>query len=444
MTTTLRLNRPQTRARRSLKPYTTLCLAWGRGVGKSWFLRLACYLLVEEWESRTRYNELGKPIKGVRIVLVGPTIEQLKKVHGKDFDDELGPGGPWEHLGAKISHDSGGWRITFPGGSWLQWVTAERARGARGIRCDVAVFDEADDIHMDVYDAVTVPWFSGPESLALKIVAGTPTKGRHGLLYRTYSRGLEKAPGHISIHATYRDAPDTVSPAQVEEARLNMPPEFFAREWECNFDSGEGLVYPAFKLDVHVREPHHSAVPTEYIVGLDWGFVDPTAILLIAIYGKGNDAVAWVLRESYISGWTIDEIADLATRWQREFSHARWFADCSQPAQIEVLRRRARINISAASNQTKDRDDGLYTVASWLMLRDGINGKAPKLYVHPDCKNTIKEFGLYRRKRNKSDGNRVMEQPEDKNDHAMDALRYALFSRFGLPPAVRHESGQGK
>lgn len=445
MTTTLRLNKPQTRALRSLSPRTTLCLAWGRGVGKSWFLRLACYLLISEWEGKPRTNQLGKVFRGIRIVLVGPTIEQLKKVHGKDFDDELGPGGDWEHLGAKISHDSGGWRISFPGGSWIQWVTAERARGARGLRCDMAIFDEADDINMDVYDAVSVPWFSGPESLRINVLAGTPTKGRQGLLYRTYVRGVEKTPGHVSIHATWRDAPDTVSVDQVESARRDMPAAYFKREWECDFDSAEGLVYPDFSTSLHVRKPHPNATPTEIVIGVDFGFVDPTAFIAVALYGSGADTIAWCIREYYESGKILEDWVTEAKEWQRRWPKAKWYADPSQPATIESLRRGACIDIEAADN---DRDDGIFTVNHWLTPKvrevGGIKEQQIYLFVDPDCKNLIREFGLYRRKRDAKNKDRILEKIEDKDDHLQDSLRYALFSRFGLPPAIRIESGQGR
>ena len=54
----------------------------------------------------------------------------------------------------------------------------------------------------------------------------------------------------------------------------------------------------------------------------------------------------------------------------------------------------------------------------------------------PKCKNTIREFGLYRRKK-LPDGT-FSEEPEDRNNHAMDALRYLCMGRFGRLPNVRH------
>ena len=59
-----------------------------------------------------------------------------------------------------------------------------------------------------------------------------------------------------------------------------------------------------------------------------------------------------------------------------------------------------------------------------------------KLYIAPACKNLIHELGLYRNKKN-ADGT-FMDEPEDKNNHATDALRYAIAGRFGRPTNYRH------
>jgi phage terminase large subunit len=61
-----------------------------------------------------------------------------------------------------------------------------------------------------------------------------------------------------------------------------------------------------------------------------------------------------------------------------------------------------------------------------------------RLYVDPSCKNLIREMGLYRKKRDPQNPDGFLEQPEDKNNHACDALRYALVGRFGMGASTRH------
>jgi hypothetical protein len=59
--------------------------------------------------------------------------------------------------------------------------------------------------------------------------------------------------------------------------------------------------------------------------------------------------------------------------------------------------------------------------------------------VAPCCANGIREISEYRRKRDPQDPDRYLEAIEDKNNHAMDADRYALFAQFGKPPSTRTE-----
>ena len=68
------------------------------------------------------------------------------------------------------------------------------------------------------------------------------------------------------------------------------------------------------------------------------------------------------------------------------------------------------------------------------ILRDPMSGK-PKIYVHPRCVNMIAEFGKYRYPEPKE---MVAERdvPIKKYDHAMDAMGYGLWNKFG---AVEYE-----
>ena len=56
-----------------------------------------------------------------------------------------------------------------------------------------------------------------------------------------------------------------------------------------------------------------------------------------------------------------------------------------------------------------------------------------QMYVSPKCKATITEFGKYRRKRDPKNQNRILDDIQDRDNHCMDAIRYALFTHFGGP-----------
>jgi hypothetical protein len=474
----VRFNAPQFKILRAVGPRRCIFGGLGRGIGKSFALRRLWYLKVAEYDGRTRWNN-GEAIRGLRVLVIMPTLKQFKDVHMADLLTELAPDGKFGFLRGKVDKQSGA--VTFPGGSWIKPfpATAYNARTARGMRCDILSSDEIDDIDADVYDSVAVPWLSAPWSLGIELPFGTPTRGRHGLWFRfleagrlgerirtgalpetealeldvarvTYdvlkginlegadnseeglrARTLDILRNNYAIHATYRDASETVSPVAVARARATTPEATFKREWEADPDAGEGVVYP-FDENFHVRTPDPRTQFREIHVGVDHGWADPGVFLKIGIIGSGNDATAWILDEIY-------QTERAPSWWQeqaRQLRGATFWCDPSQPGMIDDLRKQAVIDARKADNNILD---GVARVADLLFKRrveeldERGNVKSfreyAKLYVHPKCTNTIREFGLYRRKRDASGS--FHEQPEDKHNHAMDALRYFAVMRFG-------------
>lgn len=430
----IELNQKQLDAYRALRPGTSGCLAWGRGVGKSYFLRASDYLDIAKYDGRRRP---GAPYSGIGIVMLMPTLAQARKVHEAALLEELH--GDWSFLRGKVDRST--WRISFPGGSWIQWLTAERAKNTRGIRCDKVNVDEADDIGIDIYDGIVDPWLSADWSLDMRLVEGTPTRGRGGLLYRQFRRGKERTEGHWSIHATGYDVPQ-VSRKVIERARRLGESEgrldVFKREWLCDFDSAEGLVYPAFHEDFHVQERDPRVEWTSMVVGVDHGFAAPGTFVLIGIQGRGDSARCHVLDEVYKTDWTENEWLDKAMEWRDNYPGAKWYCDPAWPGRIEALRR-AGCDAVKANNCV---EDGIAEVSKRIAVNETADGvEYARLYVQSHCKNTIKEFRSYRRKRDPKNRDRSLEQVEKRDDHLMDAIRYALLSHFGGPSRGRNNAG---
>ena len=418
----LNLNGPQSRAYELLGPGKTVCLPWGRGVGKSWFQRSAMWLLFAQYAGQVRQGA-REPLKGIRIAWLMPTLKQFKAVHGDALRREAT--GEWAFLGAKI--DGTTLRLTLPDGSWMQpFPAAEwRSNSARGLRCDVVIADEVDDIDPSVYDAVVRPWFTEPWSLKIRIAGGTPRRGRNGLLYKLHKAGLDpESPRYSTVHATCCDAPETVDPIEVEDAKKHTPGPTFAREWLCDFDSAEGLVY-AFDESFHVREPPPDVRFREHVVGVDHGWTDPGVYLLGGIAGHGDDATLWVLDEVYATEKPNAWWNQKAEEWQH--LNARWFCDPSRPERIADLRR-----VVSAIKADNAIEAGVARVADLLAIREPEAG-APysRLYVSPRCKNLIREFGLYRRKKDPHQADAFLEDIEGRHDHCADALRYMAMGKFG-------------
>jgi hypothetical protein len=428
----------QSQAFRKFQPGNRVCNAWGRGTGKSWFARLVMWVLVAQWEHKTRRNEdLNKTYRGVRIAFVMPTLAQFKRIgHAQAFLEELAPNGAWGHLGAHI--DRTDWSVTFPGGSTIQVVSADNINNSRGLRRDVVIVDEADDVDIAAFESVLSPWFTEPVSLRQILITGTPRRGRYGLLWRAFSvwphGDAENAavPNTYGFHTTGYDCPAIVSQEWLESERRTTSPDNFAREYLCDFDSGQGLVYPFFQRDFHVRPPPAMHVFHEFIVGFDYGFADPAVFVVIGIAGTGRDAICHVLREEYVIGKSDTELAAIAEDIEKAFPHAKWYSD-HHPATIKAFKEDAKVNVREADKGPRSVENGVAFVADSLFVREDEHGNRwSQLYVDPDCKHTIEEFGLYRRKRDPRNKDRVLDDIDtSQNDHCMDAIRYALVTHFG-------------
>jgi hypothetical protein len=445
----LAFNGPQSRAFEAFQPRARVCIPWGRGVGKSWFMRRIWYLAVAAYDGIAREGEdngIKIQTRGVRIVHIQPTFKSCKDVHGDLTDSELGPGGDWAFLGARIDHTA--WRIRFPGGSWIQWFGMREAHASRGIRCDIVTSDESDDIEMSSYDAVVAPWlterFADEHLIRKRLLGGTPRRGRYGLLYREHRAALDGVKNHHTFHATYRDAPEVVDPAYIEEERAKLSPAVFKREYECDFDSAEGLVYGIFDPKHHVREPDSRTRWSEYLVGIDHGYEDPGVLLLAGVQGSGRDATIHLIDEVYqtkqTESWWIDAAKKLAKQYNLKTgsnphgAQVRWFADPSRPDRIDAFGK-AGIRVEQAKNAI---DEGVDAVADRLVLRLDPNDKDGKrrfarLYVSPKCKETIAEFGKYRRRRDPKNPERVLDAIEDKENHCLIAGTLVTTDKGDVP-----------
>ncbi len=456
----------------------TVFLPWGRGVGKSWFRRQIWWTLVAAYEHKLRKG-CPKRLRGVRITSMMPTLKQFRDVHWADLEGELTGDGPWAWLGAKLDRNT--CQVTFPGGSWLKPfpAAAYNARTSRGMRTDVLDADECDDIDCAVYDSVATPWLSEPWSLGIELPGGTPTRGRHGLWWRMLEATklgrkirrseiaqedvlgmpvaqairevFEKLPAaewppglprdvdlatvevlrsYYGLHATYRDAPETVSALAVARAKATTPKPTFQREWEADPDAGEGLVYP-FDERFHVKEPPPKTRFREFLVGQDHGWTDPGSLIRAGIVGHGDDSILWFTDESYETEVPNHIWNERAKLWR----DAEFWPDPSRPDRIDDLRMMG-LRVGETDN---DILAGISRLANLLFIRETEKGeKWCRCYVSPKCVNLIREFGLYRRKKN-SDGT-FSEMPEDKNNHALDPARYMAVGRFGRMPNVRHQA----
>lgn len=147
----------------------------------------------------------------------------------------------------------------------------------------------------------------------------------------------------------------------------------------------------------------------DIIWGLDFGFNNPSA--LVKVYIK--DGVFTAREALYKTGLTnsalIQALKDIIPPAERSQT---LYADAAEPDRIKEINE-AGFNIKPA-------------------LKNVLNGilavKSVKLFITKDSPNFIKEIQNYSWKTNLS-GN-TLEEPLKTNDHALDALRYAVYTHL--------------
>jgi hypothetical protein len=175
----------------------------------------------------------------------------------------------------------------------------------------------------------------------------------------------------------------------------------------------EGVVYDEFTRDLHLARRGLGDF-RRYIVGADEGYTNPAVLLLIGMDGDGR---AHILREFYRRRVLQGDVVAEAVRWWRECQPEAYYVDPSAAGLIAEMIA-AGLPVIAADHAVQQ---GIQTVKARLaQAGDG----RPRLTVDPACDNTIAEFESYVWKQTKAG---IKDEPEKQNDHAMDALRYALM-----------------
>lgn len=223
-----------------------------------------------------------------------------------------------------------------------------------------------------------------------------------------------------------------LDPEYVRQLKREYTGVFYERFILGNWVIAEGLVYSMFSEKEHVVHvlPECCAHPEkgqgEYYISVDYGTKNPFSAGLWCVSGGGATRIA----EYYYDGRKskkprTDEEHYAAL--EKLIRHEVWnrgrrtvesypiqcvVIDPSAASMIECIRRHGSFSVRAAKN---DVIPGIGITGSLLA--------AGKLKIHADCKDCIREFGIYSWDE-KAKGDQVIKE----NDHAMDDTRYFCYT----------------
>lgn len=218
-------------------------------------------------------------------------------------------------------------------------------------------------------------------------------------------RSEDSHPDSMAIEINYMDNPWFPEVLRKDlEYDKRRDPEKYAHVWLGEYlRNSEARVFKNWTVEEF--ETHADAT---FRLGADWGFsVDPTVLIRCYIVGR----TLFIDHEAYEVGCEIENIPLLFNQIP---DSEKWpiVADSQRPDTIDYVRRHGYSKIYSATKGKGSIEDGI----EWLKNYD--------IVVHPRCIHTIDELTLYSYKIDKDTG-KVLPLLEDKNNHVIDALRYA-------------------
>lgn len=344
------------------------------------------------------------------ISVVSESLPHLKRGALKDFREILEREGLVE--GRDYYENKTDLTFTFPNGSTIEFFSVDNWGKVKGSRRDILFINECNRISYETYRQLTV---RTTETIFLDWNPDNEF---------WYEEHIAQRDTTAEIHSTYLDNPylDKAQIAEIESNRYN-------EQWWRVYGLGltghiEGTIYRPF---IQIDELPEARSRMRHVYGLDFGYSnDPTALVDVYIDEAGRKI--YVDEIIYETGLLNSDIAQRMA--ENNISKAtEIFADAAEPKSVDEIGRKVyRYNVKPAYK--KD----LLSQIQFLQQFE--------IYVTTSSLNVIKESRQYKWKEDR-DGNAVNE-PIDAFNHAMDALRYAVFTALRKSPKTINYAGYSK
>lgn len=360
----------------------------GRGSGKS---HEFAQLLIERC--------LLKTTRAVCVREVQRSLDQSVKQLLEDKIEEFKLGKEFKVTSTDIQAPHGG-QIIFNG---MQNHTADSIKSLEGY--DVAWVEEAQSL----------------SERSLKLLRPTIRKPDSEIWFSwnprhatdpvdKFLRGPDAPPGAVVIRAVYRDNPwfPDVLRTEMEWDRARNP-EAYEHIWLGGYERHAGSrVFKNWRVEDMGPPPDGTVL----YFGGDWGYsVDPAVLVRLWIDPKNAKRIN-IDYEAYQVGCEIDHIPQL---FNKVPGAASWpiRADSSRPDTISYLKRHGFPRMEKSLKGPNSLKDGVIFLQGY------------EIVIHPRCEHTIDEFTMYSYVVDKLT-NIVTPHLEDKKNHVIDSVRYAV------------------
>ena len=363
--------------------------AWGgRGSGKSHFFG---ELLVEE-------HLLNPGQRSVCLREVQKSIKFSSKQLIVDKIMKMGAGAYFD-IQDQVIKAPGDGLIIFQG---LQSHTADSIKSLEGFHR--AWVEEAQSVSKYSWDMLR-PTFRDGRS---QIWASWNPDTADSAIDKFFRGPGSDRPDMITVKANWSDNP-WFNKGALPNERLNdlqARPDDYDWIWEGAYRIVSEAAIFKDKFEICDFETPDDAV---FYHGADWGFAaDPTVLVRMFI----KDECLYIDREQYREGVELDHLPqffapiETSSNWPIK-------ADAANPQIISYLKRNG-FSITGAKKWANSVEEGIAYIRGFK-----------RIFIHRQCVDTAREFRTYAWKQDRHTG-MIIPKPEDKNNHAIDAIRYAL------------------
>ena len=310
--------------------------------------------------------------------------------------------------------------ITLPNGSEIIFVGLDNEEKLLSIAGITDVFiEEVYEVPKEIVDQLNLR-MRGKAPNQQIYMAFNPISAKHWLY--DFCEGSTRPESSIYSQSTFRDnpfLPDEYVKALEDMYRTNPNKArvFCDGNWGADV---EGLVYKNHILsDFDINELIKQGL--EVRVGIDWGFVDPTTVV-VSLFDKPKKEI-YIIGEFYKRGATLEEIKDGII--ELGISKQKMYCDGAEPDKVDYLRRNGFNAVSAKK--------GAGSVKAGISFLQDM-----KIICHESCVNVAAELENYVYLKDKKTGQYIEDSYDHDFSHTMDALRYSysdLYSAARLTSA---------
>ena len=310
--------------------------------------------------------------------------------------------------------------ITLPNGSEIIFVGLDNEEKLLSIAGITDVFiEEVYEVPKEIVDQLNLR-MRGKAPNQQIYMAFNPISAKHWLY--DFCEGATRPESSIYSQSIFRDnpfLPDEYVKALEDMYRTNPNKArvFCDGNWGADV---EGLVYKNHVLsDFDINELIKQGL--EVRVGIDWGFVDPTTVV-VSLFDKPKKEI-YIIGEFYKRGATLEEIKDGII--QLGISKQKMYCDGAEPDKVDYLRRNGFNAVSAKK--------GAGSVKAGISFLQDM-----KIICHESCVNVAAELENYVYLKDKKTGQYIEDSYDHDFSHTMDALRYSysdLYSAARLTSA---------